>query len=69
MKRIGLLLLLVILAYDSIWADEEGNVYWTLDQSPILVQNNVLIPAGSMLSIEAGTEVLFSEGVGIVIKG
>ena len=69
MKHVGLLLLLVILTYDHIWADEEGNVYWTLDQSPILVQNNVLIPSGSILSIEAGTEVLFAKGIGIVIKG
>ena len=69
MKRISLLLLLLVLACGSVLADDEGNIYWRLDESPILIQNNVLIPVGSVLSIEAGTEVVFSGGVGIVIKG
>ena len=69
MKRISLLLLLLVLACGSVLADDEGNIYWRLDESPILIQNNVLIPAGSVLSIEADTEVVFSGGVGIVIKG
>ncbi len=42
---------------------------WTLSKSPYVVQQDIEIPAGSELAIEAGTEVLFTGKYKLTVKG
>lgn len=46
-----------------------ADVHWDLNNSPIQISANIVIPAGDILSVDAGTEIRFSKNVGIVIEG
>lgn len=47
----------------------QGNVNWSAANGPVVVQRNILVPAGSRLTVEPGTEVRVGQGVAIVVAG
>ncbi|XP_076316874.1 uncharacterized protein LOC143229050 isoform X1 [Tachypleus tridentatus] len=48
----------------------EKNSYWTISNSPYIVNQSLLIPHGKVLNIQAGVEVVFTDpDAGIVIEG
>lgn len=47
----------------------EGNVRWLTSQSPIVLDRDVLVPAGSSLQIDPGVEVRARPGIDILIDG
>jgi len=47
----------------------EEDTEWTVDESPYIVIDDLIIPSGIALSIESGVEILCREKVTIVVKG
>jgi hypothetical protein len=47
----------------------EGNVRWLTSQSPIQIDRDVLIAAGSSLQIDPGVEVRVKPGINILVDG
>ncbi|PDW02175.1 right-handed parallel beta-helix repeat-containing protein [Candidatus Viridilinea mediisalina] len=47
----------------------EGNVRWNIEDSPIILEQDVQIPPGSQLLIEPGVEVQLDAGVSIYVDG
>jgi hypothetical protein len=45
------------------------NIHWKAINSPILIDADVVIPAGDTLTIDAGTEIQFSKDVVVIVKG
>lgn len=45
------------------------NIHWQLVESPIVIEADLVIPAGDVLSIDAGTEVRFAKNVALNIEG
>lgn len=52
-------------AYNLVAAD----VHWDLNNSPIQIDADVVISAGDILSVDAGTEIQFNKDVGVTIEG
>lgn len=46
-----------------------GNIRWTSASSPVQLTKNVVVPAGSFLTIEPGVEVRFGPNVQLMIAG
>lgn len=46
-----------------------GSVRWSIANSPILIQNDLLVSSGASLIIEPGVEVQIGRGVSLVIDG
>ena len=47
----------------------EADTLWKASQSPIVVQQNLVIPKGVTLQIEAGTTVELNQGAGLIVHG
>jgi hypothetical protein len=46
-----------------------GSTRWTLAQSPVRVERDLLVPAGVTLAIDAGVEVQIARGVAVYVDG
>ncbi|NOK68629.1 MAG: hypothetical protein GFH25_541198n103 [Chloroflexi bacterium AL-N10] len=46
-----------------------GNIRWSADQSPIIIQRDLQLTAGSVLVIEPGVEVVLAPGVSFFVDG
>jgi hypothetical protein len=67
---ISLLFLLAATAYaDTNVQGTISSTTWTSANSPYRVKGALLVPAGNMLTIEAGVDVLFDANVPIVVEG
>jgi hypothetical protein len=60
-----LILSLAAAAHNAAAAD----IHWDLNNSPIQIDSNIVIPPGDILSMDAGTEIQFSKDVGVTIEG
>ncbi|MFQ3189770.1 MAG: hypothetical protein ACI936_000896 [Paraglaciecola sp.] len=45
------------------------SILWGVNDSPILINTDVVIPAGDVLSIDAGAEIRFGKDVEVIING
>ncbi|MFT6990350.1 MAG: parallel beta-helix repeat protein, partial [Paraglaciecola sp.] len=45
------------------------SIRWELNNSPIFIDSNVVVMAGDVLSIDAGTEIQFAQNVALNVEG
>lgn len=64
-----LLLPFCVSAKTFIGQDIEQNQYWTKNKSPYIITKDIVLHANAILNIQAGTEILFSANVRLIIEG
>lgn len=71
-RTAGLCILLIVIAVVPLAAVEvRGNQQgtWTRADGPYIVTGDITVPAGQVLTIEAGTEVRFRDNTGVDVRG
>ncbi len=69
MRAILLTVLLTLLSALPLMAGTSVYGTWTLDQSPVILVDNSFVPLGESLTIEAGVEVYFLDGLRLQVFG